>query len=258
MEVEIFRTTSNTNAKNVVGDQLNNSFTDLVIIGGDGTINEAVNGLAYDIPITILPSGTGNDFFKNLPTSKKLQDQLNVLVKDNPWAIDLGVCNGRKFVNGVGIGFDGQIVEDMANRSVPMLRGHAKYYYHVLTILASYQERIFKFSLDGNAYEQDLILMTIGNGTTFGGGFKLMPEAKLDDGMLEICTIGPISALRRFLNISSLSNGSHGKLKEVTFHQANKLNIEENEHLFAHMDGERIGSPPFEIKVLPKALKLRI
>ena len=103
-----------------------------------------------------------------------------------------------------------------------------------------------------------MILLTVGNGTTFGGGFKLMPEAKIDDGLLEICEIGKISGLRRFLNVNKLSGGTHGSLKEINFYQAKSVKIEANDMLFAHIDGERMGQPPFEIRILPKALQLRI
>jgi len=258
LESNIRSTEKNKNAKEVIENQLDHTYTDLVIVGGDGTINEAVNGLKFDIPMTIIPAGTGNDFVKNIGIGKTLRDQLRVLTHGTIQSIDLGICNDRKFANGVGIGFDGQIVEDMNDKKVPLLKGHAKYYYHVLQILASYHPREFNFSLDGKETSKDLILMTVGNGTTFGGGFRLMPDAKVDDGLLEVCMIGDLSPIRRFLNIHKLSNGSHGSISEVSFHQAASVRIEGNPLLYAHLDGEQMGNPPFDIKVLPKALKLRI
>ena len=173
-------------------------------------------------------------------------------------SIDLGICNDRKFANGVGIGFDGQIVEDMNGHKIPFLKGHAKYYYYVLQILASYVPRDFDYSMDGVSENKSLILMTVGNGTTFGGGFNLMPNAKIDDGLFEVCTIGNLSPIRRFLNIHRLSNGTHESLAEVHFYQSKSVVVKENPFLFAHIDGEQMGRPPYNIKVLPNALKLRI
>lgn len=258
LEFDIRTTELKQNAEKIIKNQLDDSFTDLVIAGGDGTINEAVNGLKFDIPMTIIPAGTGNDFVKNVPLGKTLEDQFKVLTEGTIKYVDLGICNDRKFANGVGIGFDGQIVEDMSVKTVPFLKGHAKYYYHVLQVLASYKVRAFKFSLDDEPFQKPLIIMTVGNGTTFGGGFRLMPNAKVDDGLLEVCTIGELSPIKRFLNIGKLSNGSHGSLKPVHFHQAKEVYVKENPLLFAHSDGERIGKPPYKIKVLPNALKLRI
>lgn len=258
IEAQIQTTELNTNAQQIISDHIDKSFTDLIIVGGDGTINEAVNGLKFDIPMTIIPAGTGNDFVKNVPIGKTMQDQFNAIINSTILSIDLGICNDRKFANGVGIGFDGQIVEDMKAKSIPLLKGHSKYYYHVLQVLASYKPRIFNFSIDGESLEKSLIIMTIGNGTTFGGGFKLMPKAKVNDGLLEVCTIGNLSPIRRFMNIHKLSKGTHGSLAEVDFYQVNSVSVKENPLLFAHVDGELMGNPPYEIKVLPNALKLRI
>ncbi len=241
-----------------VEDKLDDSFTDLIIIGGDGTINEAINGLKFKIPVAVIPAGTGDDFVKMVNLGKTIEEHIETAINGDVIEVDLGICNGRKFINGVGIGFDGQIVEDMASKRIPILKGHAAYYYHVLRILGGYREKHFAFSLDGMPLQNDLILLTIGNGSTFGGGFKLMPEAKIDDGFLEICEIGKISGLRRFLNVGRLSKGTHRKLKEVSFHKAKKVSVEGNPLLFAHIDGERLGQPPFEVRVLPKALALRV
>ena len=246
------------NATKTVKDCLDDSCSDLVIVGGDGTINEVVNGIPIPIPISIIPGGTGNDFVKNVSLGKTDQEVFQTATYGRVAAIDLGKCNDRYFVNGVGIGFDGQIVEDMIAKRVPILRGHAAYYYHVLRILGSYRERPFNFSIDGEKHVNDLILLTVGNGTTFGGGFKLMPRAKIDDGLLEGCEIGKVSPFRRFVNIHRLSKGTHGVLKEVEFYQCKKITIEKNLMLFAHMDGERLGQPPFEISIAPKKLLLRV
>lgn len=259
IKYQVFDTHESKSALKTVAAHLDQTFTDLIVVGGDGTINESINGLKSDIPVAIIPSGTGDDFIKNVSIGKSVDEHIETAINGKVIRIDLGLCNDRKFVNGVGIGFDGQIVEDMTAKPVRFLKGHAAYYYHVLRILGGYREKPFRFSLDdGQLREKDLILLTIGNGTTFGGGFKLMPEARIDDGVLEICEIGKISPLRRFLNISKLSNGTHGSLKEVTFHKSKEVIVEKNNHLFAHIDGEKMGNPPFNIKVLQEALQLRV
>ena len=244
-------------AAKLVRENLDSSYSDLIIIGGDGTVNEAINGLEWDIPVSIVPAGTGDDFVKMIDIGKGLKEHIHTAVYGELSTIDLGVCNGRKFINGVGIGFDGQIVEDMISKRVPLLKGHLAYYYHVLRILGWYKEKHFQFKVDATSYQKDLILLTVGNGSTFGGGFRLMPEAKINDGLLEICEISNISGFRRFLNVGKLSTGSHGRLKEVSFYRGKEVFIAKNPSLFAHIDGERIGSPPFQIKVLPHILKLR-
>lgn len=254
---DIFLTAKSHNGWKITDQNFRESYTDLVVLGGDGTINEAVNGLKYDRPVSIIPCGSGNDFCKNLHLGKTLEEQIQVVDHGIPVKIDLGLCNGRKFVNGVGVGFDGQIVADMEARKT-LLRGPSKYYYFVLRILASYKARIFNYQVDDQRYEKPLILLCIGNGTTFGGSFKLIPDSSLIDGKLDICEISKISPLKRFLNIHRLQRGTHGVLKAVKFHQAETIKIEENPSLFAHIDGEFFGNPPFEFKVLPSALTIRV
>ena len=254
----LYDTHKTKSAKLTVSHQLNNSYTDLIIVGGDGTINEAINGLTFNIPVSIIPAGTGDDFVKMVDIGVSSTEQIETAIHGRVKPIDLGRCNDRKFINGVGIGFDGQIVEDMISKRVPLLKGHAAYYYHVLRILGGYREKRFSYQVGEKRLEKELILLTIGNGSTFGGGFKLMPNAKLDDGLLEVCEIGKLSGLRRFLNIHKLSKGTHGTLEKVNFHQTSHVLVDENALLFAHIDGERMGNPPFEVSVLPKALKLRV
>lgn len=257
IEYEVYLTSKKRNAWKTVETNFTESFTDLVIIGGDGTINEAINGLKFNVPVSIIPNGTGNDFVKNINIGTSLEDYLEVILNGTSMTIDLGLCNGRKFINGVGVGFDGQIVADMQHKK-SWLKGPAKYYYFVLRILASYKARKFKFVRDKSIREKDLILLCVANGTTFGGSFKLTPDAKLNDTVLDVCEIGNISPMKRFANIHRLKNGTHSQIKEVTIHNVQQLRIEANPELHAHIDGEYFGNPPFDFRILPNALKIRV
>lgn len=255
---EVFLTALSKNAWKTVDKHLDESFTDLLIIGGDGTINESVNGLKHDVPVSIIPNGTGNDFVKMLNIGATLEDHIQVLDHGVIQKVDLGVCNGRKFVNGVGVGFDGQIIADMQNKKTNLLTGRARYYYFVLRILANYRSRRYQFTKDNNAGQKDMILFCVANGTTFGGSFKLTPDAKIDDGLLSTCEIGRVNLFKRFINIYRLIRGSHSALREVTLSSCEKVTIAENPKLHAHIDGEYFGQPPFEFSILPKALSVRV
>ncbi len=234
-----------------------NEITDLVVIGGDGTLNQAVNGMSADTTLSIIPAGSGNDFVKNVRIGVSFEKQVHTILEGQVRKIDVGICNDRKFINGVGVGFDGQIVYEMLHKTT-LLQGHAAYYYHVLRILGGYKEREVAYQMGTQDLQRKkLILMTIGNGTTFGGGFKLTPNAKLDDGQFDICFVGALSPMKRFLNIRRLSKGEHIGLPEIWEERADKVLIEENPLLEAHIDGEYLGQPPFDIRLLPKALSLR-
>lgn len=257
IEYVTFLTQIEKNGWVTVKENLDSTFTDLIILGGDGTLNESINGLNYDIPVGIIPCGSGNDYVKCLELGKSLEEQIHTSIYGEVKHVDLGVCNDRKFLNGVGIGFDGKIVSDLVTQKT-WIQGAAKYYYHVLRILSSYKARIFDFHLDDVPHKKELILLCIAKGTTFGGAFKLVPEAKLDDGKLHICEIGDLKPIKRFLNIGRLGSGSHTSLKEVKIHQKEKILVERQPQLHAHIDGEYFGSPPFEFGVLKGGLKVRV
>ena len=252
----VYETQEKRNAWKIVEQSLDSTFTDLIIIGGDGTINEAINGLAFDIPVGILAAGTGNDYVKALKLGNKIEEQMRTAIDGNPCLVDIGVCNGRKFLNGVGIGFDGQIVADMLQKHT-MIKGPAKYYYHVLKNLAGFETQDFVSSIDDKKEEKALILFCIAKGTTFGGSFRLTPEAHLSDGKLHFCQIEDMSSAKRFLNIGRLQSGTHTQMNEVTTGVANTIKIEGSPTLNAHIDGEYLGHPPFEISLLPQAIKVR-
>ncbi|MFY0605465.1 MAG: diacylglycerol kinase family lipid kinase [Cyclobacteriaceae bacterium] len=257
LKYEVFLTQKSGNAWKTVAENLDSSFTDLVVIGGDGTINEAINGLKHDIPVSVISNGTGNDYIKMLNIGKTLAEQIQVLARGRIIAVDVGVCNGRKFLNGVGVGFDGQIVADMLGKK-SILAGPAKYYYHVLSILATYKSRLFNYQVDSTKKSKDLILLCVAKGSTFGGSFVLTPDAKLDDGKLHVCEIGRLSGISRFLNIHKLQGGTHGSMKAVSLYSCDKLSIEANSQLHAHIDGEAFGQPPFEFSVLKSAVRFRV
>ncbi|MFY0626389.1 MAG: diacylglycerol kinase family lipid kinase [Reichenbachiella sp.] len=255
----IFLTPKSENLDEFIEENLFTDTTDLVVIGGDGTINACVNVIHdKDMTMSIIPCGSGNDFIKTIDIGSGLDEHINTIIEGKERTIDLGDCNGKKFVNGVGVGFDGQIVHDNIY-SKSLFTGHAKYFLLVLKILGSYRSRHMQFEIDGQKYEDRLITMAIHNGTTFGGGFKLNPKGVIDDGLLNICTIGRIPAWKRFINIGKLSFGQHGSLKSVKFFTAKEIFIYKNpKTLLAQIDGEYFGEPPLKITILPKTLKIRV
>ncbi|WOK06429.1 diacylglycerol kinase family lipid kinase [Imperialibacter roseus] len=258
---ESFFTKKGQNAKAIVKRRLDESFTDLLVIGGDGTLNDAINGIGDNtqVVVNVISTGTGNDFIKSVDVGSNLLQQLDTLLHGVEKTIDLGVCNERLFHNGVGIGFDGQIVADMKQKKKPLLLwGYGAYLYRVLRILSSYQEKQLSFSIDGKKYTKKVLLLTVANGTTFGGGFVLTPDAKVDDGLLDVCLIERILPWNRFLSLSKLGAGRHGKLEEVSFFKASHVSIEADKKQWMHIDGELLGHPPFEININKKALKVRV
>ena len=235
----------------------NGSFTDIIAVGGDGTLNEVINGAAGNkIDIGIIPAGSGNDFIKSFTRKKRsLPEWARAALFSPSRAIDAGICNGRYFINGVGIGFDGEVV---AARKTNNIGGFVGYLLSVLKLVVTYREQNYSIHIDKEEFNGRYFLITIGNGTTFGGGFRLTPEAVPDDGLLDICLIKKIGLLKRYINIPKAVAGKHKSVREVSFLKAGKLRIKADKPLNAHFDGESYKSESFDIPLLPGFVSMRL
>lgn len=236
----------------------NKSINEIWVIGGDGTLNYVVNECDNrQIPVAVVSGGTGNDSVKSMHGITDFRKQLQIALEGHIQAFDLGCCNDRLFVNGVGIGFDGKVVQRMLAKGKKN-GSHLAYFVTVLQLLAGYRERRLQYAVDGVQFDEEIFLMTVSNGTTFGGGFVINPSAIANDGLLDLCIFGRIRVARRFLHLSKLRTGAHTGLKETTFHRAREVIVGPSDHLVAHLDGEFIGSPPFNIAMSTDKLLTRM
>lgn len=232
--------------------------TDIFVMGGDGTLNMVVNEMKPGrLPLSIVSNGTGNDSVKSLHGILDFKKQVEIAINGKVKHFDLGLCNDRYFVNGVGIGFDGAVVKEMVERGDKRGR-HIDYLLTVLRIIGGFREKKLSFMLDEKTHEAKVLLLTISNGTTFGGGFMINPHALADDGLLDICLINEIPPLKRFWHLPKLKSGAHTRIKEAEFHTAINIQIEKSTELVAHLDGEYIGHPPFDISIIKQKLPVRV
>ena len=220
----------------------------IVVVGGDGTVNQVVNSLGdRTMPIGVIPAGTSNDFIKNLSLGKTLDERIETALTGRVRKIDVGVCNGRVFLNGVGIGFDGKVVEHIHQHG-KKFGGDLAYLYTVLKILWKYDAPLVTFAKEGQETSGKVFMLTIANGTTFGG-FKLAPDAKIEDGKLDVCYIPQLGKVSRFMAIPSFQKGTQFEKKMARHFHIEKMDVKFSKGAVAHLDGEFIGSPPFEINL---------
>lgn len=238
--------------------QDNTSINEIWVIGGDGTLNYVVNECqSRAIPIAVISGGTGNDAVKSIHGITDFRAQLGIALSGTLKEFDLGVCNDRLFVNGVGIGFDGRVVQKMVEKG-RRKGSYLSYLFTVVQLLAGFREQHIGCTIDNSPFEENIFLMTISNGTTFGGGFVLNPAARMDDGLLDVCVIRSISVPKRFVHMPKLRTGAHTALPETAFFRARELIVEPHQTLVAHMDGEFIGHPPFTIRLSEDRLLTRV
>ena len=229
----------------------------VVVIGGDGTVNEVLPGMLHSgIPLGIIPAGSGNDLIKSLALPDNVERSVDIILAGRTSLIDCGTINGSPFVNVVGIGFDAAVNHISHNIGWPA-GGLLRYLIALIRTLGSYEKVRLKVTLDGDTREEDLFLLTIGNGTTCGGGFRLTPHAKLDDGVLDVTLVKPIRVLPLLWHLPKVFSGTLDRVRRyASMGTARKVRVESSGQVPVHVDGEIYtgDTSTMEIEILPKAL----
>jgi diacylglycerol kinase (ATP) len=240
-----------------IADRAGMKFECIVAIGGDGTINEVVNGIiGKKVKLGIIPIGSGNDYVKvlNIPTLP--QQAFACLIGQKTRVVDVGKAGNVYFANGLGIGFDAWVV--ITSQKVTKLRGSAIYFYSVLRTMYSYQSPWMRLNYNNTIIEDKMFMITVGNGVSLGGGFKLTPFAKLDDGLFDLNIVTDLSKIEIVQNLIGVYSGKHIHMPQVRTDRTSEILIESDQDLAAHVDGELIRTPTQSLHVLllPKALEV--
>ena len=236
----------------------------LIVVGGDGSIHEVVNGLlpaGTGAAFGVIPSGTGNDFAKaaDLPLDWETATQLlaDRIVSDAvPRVVDAGRMNDRYFANGAGIGFDAKVT-----RIARMYRWPIGDLVYLFAIFRAMRGGIATpaLTVKGGAFEFSgpVTLASISNGPWIGGMFHIAPMARNDDGKLELLIVDPVSRLRIASLLPKLLQGKHMTEPELRHATVERVSIHCDEDLPSHLDGEiQPLARHFELDVLPDALHL--
>lgn len=224
--------------------------TDAWIFGGDGTINYFINQYPdINLPLSCFKAGSGNDFHWMLYGDISYEEQTEKILSGRPQWIDAGMCNGKLFLNGVGIGFDGAIVKDLLGKK--KVAGKTSYLITILKYLFSYREKFVNIDLRDKSFSQDSFMISIANGKRYGGGFLVAPKASLTDGLLDVNFVGKIPPLKRMRYLAVVEKGDHLELPFIQYYQKDKIVINSLHQLPAHLDGEYLEAERFEITVVP-------
>ena len=242
---------------------LQNAYTDfnpteIWVSGGDGTLYLLLNSLPaemWHLPVAVIPTGSGNDFIKNYTHPPTTNNALQIALNGKPTPCDVWRCNKLLFIHGLGIGFDGQVVESMIKRKT-FLKGFLAYYYHVVRQLLSYREKEFIMETNGQKTTFNCFMITVGNSTTFGGGFKITPKAVINDGLLDVCAISQVPVLKRAFYLKKVENGNHLQIPVVNYFTTEKITVTAPQTVAGHIDGELFYDNSFEISKHPYRLNI--
>jgi diacylglycerol kinase (ATP) len=232
----------------------------IVAVGGDGTcgrIAEAILRSTVSCRLAVVPAGTGNDFAKTLGVHKYAPEQVaDLVIRGDATRIDVGAADGHYFLNSCGFGFDASVLE--ASNRVRFLKGDAVYIYAALGQLFTYRGVAISVSGVPGLHLGRMLMVTVSNGRSLGGVFKIAPHASVLDGKLDACFFRDSSVLERAKLFVGAMRGAHLGMPSVTAASVQKLTLTFPSNPSMEMDGElrMARSRTVEIECVPRALSV--
>ncbi|MDQ6608653.1 MAG: hypothetical protein M3Y85_02405, partial [Bacteroidota bacterium] len=200
------------------------NFTEAWIVGGDGTLNYFINQYPqFNLPMAIFKGGTGNDFQWLLYGEISITKQVERVLLAIPKKVDAGYCNNHLFLNGVGIGFDGKVVQDLLGKK--KRSGKLSYYATVLRNIFFFKEFLCTISNETFNWGKKCLMISVANGRRYGGGFNVNPTGVINDALLDVNIIGHVSPLLRFRYLPMIEKGTHLNLPVVSYLKSERIFI---------------------------------
>ena len=254
LSVDVVASPAPGEAARLASHAVEDGYDQVIAVGGDGTAMEVANGLVgTDTALALYPIGSGNDFSRALGYPRDRKRVGAFLASAPTRRIDVGDVNGRIFVNAAGVGIDGYVAERViaAARVVGPTLG---YFAGALHGIATYRPRQMRVTIDGAAREGPHMMVAACNGTHFGSGMRVAPNAKLDDGVFDIIVGGDLGRWDSLVALMKIYRGTHVNGKTILAIRATSLDVELPEELTAQVDGEVERTDGLRIRMRPRSL----
>jgi YegS/Rv2252/BmrU family lipid kinase len=246
-------------------------FRKIISVGGDGTLNEVINGIfsqSYcspaDITVGMIPVGTGNDWGRMFRIPLIYEGAVAVIKENKIIQHDIGlityylndVLHKRYFINIAGLGFEAVVVRKTNKQKDKGRSNQAIYLFNLLTSLISYKNTEANIIIDGRRTTAKVFSVNVGNGRYCGGGMRQTPEAMPDDGLLDITVIRDMGRIEIIKNLKILYDGTILSHPKVDGYRATNLRVESESILYAEADGESLGHTPVEFSIIPAGINI--
>ena len=240
----------------------------LVVVGGDGSVNEVANGLAglgRQPEIAIVPRGTGWDFSRTFGIPRKIDDAVQIALEGDVRTIDLGRASYRawdgsdataSFANVASAGMSGAIAK-RANETTKALGGKASYLWATFAVFSGWEATEIEVAVDGERRAGPMFDVVIANGRFFGGGLEICPEAEPDDGLFDVLTIGDVTKRDLVQTMPNMYRGTHLPHPKAELLRGSSVTVTSETPLPIELDGEQPGTTPVTFEVAG-ALRLRV
>ena len=242
--------------------------TRLVVVGGDGSVNEVVNGVdeSGGVELAVIPGGTGWDFVRTFDIPRDLDRAIDVALNGTLREVDVGVASYRTwagekgrslFANVASAGISGAIAQ-RANESSKALGGKVSYYWATLSVFFGWQAGEMRVTVDGESRTGRMIDAMICNGRYLGGGMMMCPGAEPDDGLFDVLLIGDVTKRDLAFVLPKTYKGKHLPHPRLELLRGSTVTVDAEEPLPIELDGEQPGTTPVRFEIRPRALRLRV
>ena len=246
-------------------------FRKIIAVGGDGTLNEVVNGIltnsfcsSRDITIGLIPVGTGNDWGRMFGIYPDYEKAIKVITEGKVMLHDAGIVyfneggekKHRYFINIAGLGFESLVVRRSNFQKDKGYNSKAIYLLNLLISLLSYKNCKTEIVIDGKKITKDVFSINVGNGRYCGGGMRQTPEALPDDGLLDVTVIREIGKIEIIRNLKMLYDGSILSHPKVDGYRCKNITVNSESIMFAEADGELLGQTPVEFSIIPLCINI--
>jgi diacylglycerol kinase (ATP) len=246
-------------------------FRNIITVGGDGTLNEVVNGvfsnnicLTTEISLGLIPVGTGNDWGRMFGIPLNYEKAIRIIADNKKMVHDVGLISyfigseryNRHFINIAGLGFESVVVRRTNIQKDKGRGGKLIYLYSLLMSLLSYKNTEAEVVIDNVKLNADVFSINVGNGRYCGGGMRQTPNALPDDGLLDVTIINGMGKLEIIRNLRILYDGTILSHPKIDGYKCRNLKVSSDSILYAEADGESLGHTPVEFKIIPASINV--
>ena len=231
-------------------------FDRVVVCGGDGTVNLAIR--EFDLEkgtLAIVPTGSGDDFAKVMGIPRNIRQACDVAIGGNVREVDVALANGLRYLGVAGLGFDSEVA-DFANRNVKFLRGSAVYFYAILRVLPRFTPRPVEIRTESGTRQESIMFAAIGNTRQYGGGIRITPDARVDDGLLDLCIVHRTTRVELLKTLPKAYTGAHVKSAFVEMARGRSFHFASETAMAVYADGEPLTRTPVSFELADRKLRV--
>ena len=268
---EPYYTSRRLHASIIARNKIKEGYSKIIVVGGDGTMNEVINGLfsqgvmhTTEVMLGMISVGTGNDWAKMFNIPPDYEEAVLTIKKQRTFIQDAGLVNylkngkewKRYFINIAGMGFGARVVERSNRMKDKGKSGAFLYFYNIFASLLRYKSQKAEIEIDGKTYDRKIFSLNVGIGKYNGGGMIQVPHAIADDGLYSITLIKKMGKLNVLANVKRLYNGKIVEHSRVETYMARSVQIAGSELLQIETDGETLGHGPVKFQIIPKSVRV--